>query len=68
MVNEQHSRTALLLGEPAIDRLATARVAVFGVGGVGGYVAEALARAREIATEQDMIFIGGSNFVVAEIV
>lgn len=31
-------------------------------------VAEALARAREIATEQDMIFIGGSNFVVAEIV
>ena len=31
-------------------------------------VSEALARAREIATEQDMIFIGGSNFVVAEIV
>lgn len=31
-------------------------------------VADALARAREIATEQDMIFIGGSNFVVAEIV
>ena len=31
-------------------------------------VAEALARAREIATEQDMIFVGGSNFVVAEIV
>ena len=31
-------------------------------------VPEALARAREIATEQDMIFIGGSNFVVAEIV
>ena len=30
-------------------------------------VAEALARAREIAPEQDMIFIGGSNFVVAEI-
>ena len=31
-------------------------------------VTDALARAREIATEQDMIFIGGSNFVVAEIV
>ena len=31
-------------------------------------VADALARAREIATEQDMIFVGGSNFVVAEIV
>jgi dihydrofolate synthase/folylpolyglutamate synthase len=30
-------------------------------------VAKAIARARELATERDMIFIGGSNFVVAEI-
>jgi tRNA A37 threonylcarbamoyladenosine dehydratase len=45
MQNEQHSRTALLLGESAIDKLARARVAVFGIGGVGGYAAEALARA-----------------------
>ena len=45
MYNEQHSRTAMLLGEAAVDRLAKARVAVFGVGGVGGYIAEALARA-----------------------
>ncbi|MBR1606173.1 MAG: tRNA threonylcarbamoyladenosine dehydratase [Clostridia bacterium] len=38
------SRTALLLGEEAMERLARSRVAVFGVGGVGGYVVEALAR------------------------
>lgn len=44
MYKEEFSRTALLLGEDAIDRLAQCRVAVFGVGGVGGYVCEALAR------------------------
>ena len=38
------SRTELLLGKEAVNRLSRARVAVFGVGGVGGYVAEALAR------------------------
>lgn len=37
-------RTELLLGEAALQRLQQARVAVFGVGGVGGYVVEALAR------------------------
>ena len=41
---EQYSRTRLLLGQQGIDRLRAARVAVFGVGGVGGYVVEALAR------------------------
>jgi len=40
----QFSRTALLLGNDAISRLSEARVAVFGVGGVGGFVCEALAR------------------------
>ncbi len=38
------SRTQMLLGKAAIDRLTAARVAVFGIGGVGGYVVEALAR------------------------
>ncbi|MBQ9465691.1 MAG: tRNA threonylcarbamoyladenosine dehydratase [Muribaculaceae bacterium] len=37
-------RTALMLGREAMERLARARVAVFGVGGVGSYVVEALAR------------------------
>ena len=38
------SRTELLLGEQAMERLKNSRVAVFGIGGVGGYVVEALAR------------------------
>ncbi len=41
----QFSRTGLLLGEEALQRMQNARVAVFGIGGVGGYTAEALARA-----------------------
>ena len=38
------SRTQLLYGEETMGRLASSRVAVFGIGGVGGYVVEALAR------------------------
>ena len=41
---EQFSRTALLVGTEGVDKLKNARVAVFGIGGVGGYVVEALAR------------------------
>ena len=41
---EQFSRTELLIGEEALEKLKHSRVAVFGVGGVGGYVVEALAR------------------------
>lgn len=41
----QFSRTQLLLGEEAMRRLKESRVAVFGIGGVGGYTAETLARA-----------------------
>ena len=44
-VKEQHTRTAMLLGEQGVARLRGAHVAVFGIGGVGGYVMEALARA-----------------------
>ena len=43
-MNEAFSRSALLLGDAAMERLASARVAVFGVGGVGGFCVEALAR------------------------
>lgn len=43
-MNEQFLRTAMLLGEAAVERLQKARVAVFGIGGVGGYTVEALAR------------------------
>ena len=44
-MHEQFLRTAMLLGEKALNRLQNARVAVFGIGGVGGYTVEALARA-----------------------
>ena len=40
----QFSRTELLLGKEAMEKLCNSRVAVFGIGGVGGYVCEALVR------------------------
>ena len=43
-MKEQFLRTAMLLGADAVARLNRARVAVFGIGGVGGYTVEALAR------------------------
>ena len=43
-MQDQYSRTQLLLGEEAMDKLHRCRVAVFGIGGVGGYTVEALAR------------------------
>ena len=45
MNKEQFLRTEMLLGEAAMDRLASSHVAVFGLGGVGSWCAEALARA-----------------------
>ena len=44
-INEQHVRTAAVIGADACERLKNAKVAVFGVGGVGGLIVEALARA-----------------------
>ncbi len=43
-MQNQFSRTEILLGKYGVERLKKSRVAVFGIGGVGGYVAEALAR------------------------
>lgn len=43
-MQDQFSRTRLLYGDEAMKRLANCRVAVFGIGGVGGYVVEALVR------------------------
>ena len=40
----QFSRTELLFGKAAMEKLEKSRVAVFGIGGVGGYVCEALLR------------------------
>lgn len=43
-MNKQFERTAALLGNESLERLSQSHVAVFGVGGVGGYVCEVLAR------------------------
>lgn len=43
-MQDKFIRTEMLLGEEAMKKLASARVAVFGLGGVGGFIAEALAR------------------------
>ena len=45
MDHEQFLRTEMLLGSPAMERLRQSHVAVFGIGGVGSWCAEALARA-----------------------
>ena len=44
-MQDQYARTRLMLGKEGMERLRNARVAVFGLGGVGSYAAEALARA-----------------------
>lgn len=43
-MDDRFARIGMLLGSEAMDRLAAAKVAIFGIGGVGGYVAEGLAR------------------------
>lgn len=61
---EQFSRTELLLGQEAMDRLRRSRVAVFGIGGVGGHVVEALARAgigRLDLIDHDKVSISNIN-------
>ena len=43
-MREQFSRTALLIGETGVEKLHKAKIIIFGIGGVGGYAAESLAR------------------------
>ncbi|MBQ6116208.1 MAG: tRNA threonylcarbamoyladenosine dehydratase [Oscillospiraceae bacterium] len=57
-MNEQFLRTAMLLGPEAVERLSRCHVAVFGLGGVGSFAVEALARAgvgRLTLVDQDVI-------------
>ena len=63
-LSDWQSRTGLLLGQAAVDRLASASVAVFGLGGVGSYTAEALARAgvgRLVLVDGDTVDITNIN-------
>lgn len=62
MTDETFSRTKLLIGEEGLSRLRRAKVAVFGLGGVGGYAAEALARSgvgHFLLVDNDVV--SGSN-------
>ena len=43
-MREEFTRTAMLIGEESVEKLSSVHIAVFGIGGVGGYVTEALAR------------------------
>ena len=60
----QFSRTALMIGEEGLEKLKRARVAVFGIGGVGGYVVEALARSGVCSLElidKDVVSVSNIN-------
>ena len=60
----QFSRTELLLGEAGMDKLAHSTVAIFGIGGVGSYVAEGLARAgvgHLVLIDNDLICLTNVN-------
>lgn len=64
MIDERFSRTAMLLGETAMERLARAHVAVFGLGGVGGHLTEALARSgvgRLTLFDHDVVAVSNIN-------
>ena len=63
-MTDQFTRTRLLLGDEGIERLKKARVAVFGLGGVGSYVVEALCRSGVGALEiidDDVIALSNLN-------
>lgn len=63
-MNQQFTRTEMLLGAPAMEKLARAHVAVFGLGGVGSWCAEALARAgvgKLTLVDDDMVSLSNLN-------
>lgn len=63
-MNNQFSRTEFILGRPAMDKLSHSSVAIFGVGGVGSFAAEALVRSglgKIILIDYDIIDISNLN-------
>ncbi len=63
-MSEQFSRTELLIGKDGIEKLKKSKVAVFGIGGVGSYVVEGLARAgieNFILVDNDNVAISNLN-------
>ena len=63
-MSEQFSRTEMLIGKDGIEKLKNSKVAIFGIGGVGSYVVEALARAglgNFILVDNDDVAISNLN-------
>ena len=63
-MEEQFSRTELLIGKKGIEKLSSAKVAIFGLGGVGSYVLEALVRAgvgNFILVDNDVVSMSNIN-------
>ncbi len=63
-MEERHSRTKMVIGEQGLKKLAEAHVAVFGIGGVGGYAIEALARGgigRLTIVDKDVVSVSNLN-------
>ena len=63
-MKEEFTRTEMLLGRDAVNTLEKARVAVFGLGGVGGYTVEALARAgvgNLVLVDKDTVSLSNLN-------
>lgn len=63
-MDNQFSRTQLLLGKDAMNKIKNIRIAVFGIGGVGGYVVEALARTginKFVLIDNDTVSISNIN-------
>lgn len=64
MVKEEFSRTAMLIGKEGIEKLSSASVIVFGVGGVGSFVVEGLSRmglARLDVVDSDTVSVSNIN-------
>lgn len=64
MEEKWNSRTKLLIGKEAVDKLEKAKVAIYGIGGVGSYVAEGLARAgvgELFLIDNDIISVSNIN-------
>ena len=62
-MSNQFSRTELLIGKDGIDKIKSSKVAIFGIGGVGSYVVEALARAGI----EDFILVDKDNVDITNI-
>lgn len=63
-MHEQFSRTEMLIGEDALKKINNSKVAVFGIGGVGSYVVEALARAgigKFLLVDKDVVDVTNIN-------